>query len=185
MISEGATEAGIALMHQNAADRAALPVGWYQARYLCMLAAAYARLGRTEVGLRVISEANDLLARNSEWMWSAELRRVEGELRRVKEDPIADTEACFQQALSIARDQRAKSLELRAATSLARLWQDQGRHDDAHRLLAEIYAWFSEGFDTFDLTEARLLLDDLAQRTSHGEALHLSSQRATASPKVR
>jgi predicted ATPase len=168
MIGEGATDAGIALMHQNAADRAALPVGWYQARYLCMLAAAYGRLGQTAAGLRVISEANDLLARNSEWMWSAEVRRIEGELRRVNDEPIVDTAADFQQALSIARDQSAKSFELRAATSLARLWRDQGRCDQAYHLLAATYAWFSEGFDTFDLTEARLLLDDLAQRTSHG-----------------
>jgi len=128
-----------------------------------MLAAAYARLGRTEEGLRVISDANALLECNSEWMWSAELRRIEGELRRVKDDPIADTEACFQEALSIARNQRAKSFELRAATSLARLWRDQGRHDEARRLLADIYDWFSEGFDTLDMTKAKLLLDDMAR----------------------
>jgi len=166
MVQEGATEAGIALMHQNAADRAALGVGWYQARYLCLLASAHAQLGQTEAGLRVIAEANDLVARNNEHMWTAELRRVEGELRRVQGSPMTEIEAYFEQARSIARDQSAKSFELRAACSLARLWCDQDRGNEAHHLLSEIYGWFSEGFDTADLKEARLLLGNLGGHTS-------------------
>jgi predicted ATPase len=74
---------------------------------------------------------------------------------------MADAEAYFQRALAVARQQQAKSWELRAAMSLARLWRDQGKRDDAHDLLAPIYGWFIEGFDTFDLKEARALLDEL------------------------
>jgi predicted ATPase len=76
--------------------------------------------------------------------------------------PQAEVEACFQQALDVARRQQAKSLELRAAMSLARLWQQQGKRAEAHELLAPIYGWFTEGFDTADLHEAKALLDALA-----------------------
>ena len=78
----------------------------------------------------------------------------------------AEAEACFQQALDIARRQQAKSLELRAAMSLARLWQQQGKQAEAHELLAPIYGWFTEGFDTADLQEAKALLDELAEERS-------------------
>ena len=74
----------------------------------------------------------------------------------------AEAEACFHHALTIARRQQAKSLELRAAISLGRLWQRQGKHTEAHQMLAEIYGWFTEGFDTVDLQEARALLDELS-----------------------
>jgi predicted ATPase len=76
--------------------------------------------------------------------------------------PQAEVEACFQRALEVARRQQAKSLELRAAMSLARLWQQQGKRQEAHALLAPVYAWFTEGFDTADLQEAKALLDALA-----------------------
>ena len=128
-----------------------------------MLAAAHAQLGQTEAGLRVIAEANDLVARNNEHMWTAELRRVEGELRRVQGSPMTEVEAYFEQARSIAHDQSAKSFELRAACSLARLWRDQDRRNEAHHLLAEIYGRFSEGFDTSDLKDAKALLDELCE----------------------
>jgi predicted ATPase len=74
-----------------------------------------------------------------------------------------EAEACFQQALAIARRQQARSLELRAATSLSRLWQRQGEQEEARQLLAEIYAWFTEGFDTADLQEAKALLEELSR----------------------
>jgi predicted ATPase len=76
-------------------------------------------------------------------------------------DPQLEAEACFQQAIAIARRQSAKSLELRVVVSLARLWQSQGKEEEAHRMLAEIYGWFTEGFDTADLREAKTLLDEL------------------------
>jgi class 3 adenylate cyclase/predicted ATPase len=162
MVQEGNTEAGIALMHQRAADRAAQGVGWYQARYLCMLAAAYAQVGRAEPGLRVITEARVLAARNDEHMWESELDRNHGELLKGAGAPVPDIEACFARAVATTVQQGAKSLELRAATSLARLWAEQGERQRAHDLLAPVYGWFTEGFDTADLKDAKALLDELS-----------------------
>jgi predicted ATPase/class 3 adenylate cyclase len=161
MVQEGAVDSGIALMQQSAADRAALGVAWYQSRYLLMLATAHAQSGQAEAGLRAIAQADDLVARTSELMWTAELKRVAGELRRIQGESTILIETFFEQALSIARKQGAKSFELRAARSLARLRRDQGRRDEARYLLTPIFGWFSEGFDTPDFTEARLLLEDL------------------------
>jgi predicted ATPase len=91
--------------------------------------------------------------------WEAEIHRLRGVLLlRQTGTPQAEAEACFQRALDVARRQEAKSLELRAAMSLARLWQQQGKRAEAHELLAPIYSWFTEGFDTADLQEAKALL---------------------------
>ena len=95
-------------------------------------------------------------------MWEAELKRVEGELWRAQGASAADIGAHFQAALAIARDQSAKSFELRAAISLARLWRDQGKRAEARNVLALVHGWFIEGFDTPDLLEARALLDQLS-----------------------
>jgi predicted ATPase len=162
MVQEENTEAGITLMHQSAAHRAAQGVGWYQARYLCMLAAAYAQVGRAEPGLRVIAEAKALAARNDEHMWESELDRNHGELLKIAGAPVSDIEASFARAVATTVQQGAKSLELRAATSLARLWAEQGRRVKAYDLLAPAYSWFTEGFDTADLKKAKALLDELA-----------------------
>jgi predicted ATPase len=163
MAQEGATEAGLALMRQSAAERLALGVGWYQIRYLCMLAATHLQAGSAEDGLGIIAQATDLGARNNDHMWEAELRRLEGELRSAHGASPADVESCFEQALAAARGQSAKSFELRAATSLARLRRDQGKHREARALLAPVYGWFTEGFDTCDLKEAKALLDELSR----------------------
>ncbi|WGR70453.1 MULTISPECIES: adenylate/guanylate cyclase domain-containing protein [unclassified Bradyrhizobium] len=161
MVRQGAAEAGIALMCQNAAERTALGVSWYQARYLCMLAAAYAQAGQAERGLRVVAEAKDLVARNQEHMWEGELTRIEGELLRVQGASAPEIEACFAQAIATTRTQGAKSLELRAALSFAHLWCDQGRRSDARALLTPTFGWFTEGFETADLRAAKALLDEL------------------------
>jgi predicted ATPase len=161
MVQEGDVQSGIVMMQRSVDDRAGLGVAWYQSRYLLMLATAYAQSGQAEAGLRAIAQADDLVARTGELMWAAELKRVAGELRRIEGESAPLIETFFEQALSIARKQSAKSLELRAACSLARLWRDQGRRDQARFLLEPIFSWFSEGFDTPDLTEARLLLGDL------------------------
>jgi predicted ATPase len=95
-------------------------------------------------------------------MWEGELARVEGELLRVQGGSACEIEACFARAIAITRTQRAKSLELRAARSLAHLWCDQGKRDEARDLLAPVYGWFTEGFDTLDLKQAKALLDELA-----------------------
>ena len=97
--------------------------------------------------------------------WEAELQRLRGELLLVQTDPqqqIAEAEQCFQRALTIAQHQQAKSLELRAAMSLSRLWHAQGKCAAAHEVLVEVYDWFTEGFDTADLREAKALLDELS-----------------------
>ena len=95
-------------------------------------------------------------------MWEGELARIEGELMRVQGASAPEVEACFARAIAITRAQGAKSLELRAALSLAHLWCDQGRPSDARALLTPTVSWFTEGFDTLDLKEARVLLDTLA-----------------------
>ena len=96
--------------------------------------------------------------------YEAELQRLQGELLRARAaEPDPEAEACFRQALAIARRQQAKSLELRAAMSLSRLWQQEGKRDEAYELLAPIYGWFTEGFDTADLQDAKALLDELSE----------------------
>jgi predicted ATPase len=94
--------------------------------------------------------------------WEAELYRLKGELLLRRASPTEEVEAWFRQALTVAQHQHAKSLELRAAMSLARLWERQGKRATAHELLAPIYGWFTEGFDTADLQEAKALLEALA-----------------------
>jgi predicted ATPase len=98
-----------------------------------------------------------------EWWWAAEVSRLRGVLLlRQPGTPQAEAEACFQRALDVAHHQQAKSLELRAAMSLSRLWQRQGKQGEARELLGPIYGWFSEGFDTADLQEAKALLEELS-----------------------
>jgi predicted ATPase len=95
--------------------------------------------------------------------YEPELYRLKGELLlQQNSDNQAEAETCFQQAMTVAQNQQAKSFELRAAISLARLWQQHGKHQEAHDLLAPVYGWFTEGFDTADLIDARMLLDELA-----------------------
>jgi len=161
MVQQDAPEPGIALMCQNAERRAALGVSWYQARYLCMLAAAYAQVGQAEPGLRIVSDVEHLIAKNREHMWEGELTRIKGELMRVQGRSTSQIEACLARAMAITRAQGAKSLELRAALSLARLWCDRGRPSDARALLAPLFSWFTEGFETADLKATKALLDEL------------------------
>ncbi|SAL14012.1 guanylate cyclase [Caballeronia peredens] len=162
LAQSGAGEEGLALMHRSSEERLAMGVNWYQSRYLCMLAATSLQQGRVDQGLAALAEARNLGARTDEHMWEAELRRIEGELRRMQGAPSAHVEGLFHEALAVARDQSAKSFELRAAVSLVRLWRDEGRRTEAARaLLAPIYEGFTEGFDTPDLKEARRLLDEL------------------------
>src|SRR5262249_37839067 len=101
--------------------------------------------------------------RQDERLCEAEIHRLRGELL-VRQSGIGpkDAQACFERALEVARRQEAKSLELRAATSLARLWRAEGRRDDARRLLGDVYAWFTEGFETGDLRDARAVLGELS-----------------------
>jgi predicted ATPase len=135
----------------------------FRAYGLALLAAAYVQVGRGEEGLTLLDEALALTNDREERRWEAELYRLKGELlRKHAAARHAEAETCLRHALDVARHQQAKSLELRAAMSLARLWQQQGKQVEAHELLAPIYHWFTEGFDTADLQEAKALLDALA-----------------------
>ena len=132
--------------------------------YLCtVLADISAHLGHPEDGLQALAEAHTLVEQQEERYWEVEIARLRGVLLlRQTGTPQAEAETCFRQALDVARRQEAKSLELRAAMSLARLWQQQGKGAEARALLAPVYSWFTEGFDTADLQEAQALLDALA-----------------------
>ena len=126
------------------------------------LARAYAELGQFDEAWRCIGEAMARVETTKERRWEAEVNRTIGEIALISPEPdAAKAEAYFERALAIARAQQAKSWELRAAMSMARLWRDQGKRQQAHDLLAPVYGWFTEGFDTLDLKEAKLLLEQL------------------------
>jgi predicted ATPase len=128
-----------------------------------MLAEVSAYMGHTEDGLHALAEAHTLMEQLQERWWEAEICRLRGVLLlRQPRTPQAEAEAWVQRALDVARRQEAKALELRAAMSLTRLWQHQGKRTEAYDLLAPIYEWFTEGFDTADLQEAKALLEELA-----------------------
>jgi predicted ATPase len=131
--------------------------------FLVLLAEAYVTAGQIEAGLGAVDEALALVRTTGERWWEAEIHRLKGEgLRRQAVPDEQQAEACFHQALDIARQQQTRSLELRAAMSLGRLWHHQDKRPAARQLLAEIYGWFTEGFDTADLQEARALLEEWA-----------------------
>ncbi len=130
---------------------------------LSSLTEAYIALGRFEDAARLIAEAQGTAETTKEKWWDAELNRLAGELAlRCAQPDLRLAQAHYERALSVARQQQAKSWELRAAMSLARLWRDQGKVQQARELLAPVYGWFTEGFDTRDLKEAKLLLEELA-----------------------
>jgi class 3 adenylate cyclase/predicted ATPase/energy-coupling factor transporter ATP-binding protein EcfA2 len=128
---------------------------------LAVLASAKADLGKPDEGFELLEDALASTEVSSERWWQAELHRLRGRLL-VARGQHDEGEACFRRAIEVSRGQRAKTLELRAATSLARLWSDQGRNVEARDLLTPIYAWFTEGFETPDLRETKILLDSLA-----------------------
>jgi len=130
--------------------------------YLALLAEGYGKAGRAEEGLHVLAEALAVVDAIEERYYAAELYRLQGELLLARSaGQHTEAETCFHQALDVARQQQAKSWELRAAMSLSRLWQRQGKRAEAYELLAPIYGWFTEGFDTADLQEAKALLAEL------------------------
>jgi predicted ATPase len=130
---------------------------------LAMLAEAHGKAGQAEDGLTRVAEAQRFMAKSGERCFEAEVHRVKGGLLLALPTPHpAQAEAAFREALEVARRQSARAWELRAATSLARLWHGQGRNDEARALLAPVYDWFTEGFDTRDLKDAKALLDELA-----------------------
>ena len=175
LAAQGQAEEGIAQIRQGLAAYRATGAESFRPYMLALLAEAYGRAGQAEEGLAVVAEALAAVHTTGERWWEAELHRLQGELlliqgtgrdssRTAPTEPsmMAEAEACFQQALDVARRQEAKSLELRAAMSLSRLWQRQGKRHEARELLAEVYGWFTEGFETADLQEAKTLLAELS-----------------------
>src|SRR5262249_11787914 len=135
----------------------------YEPWHLWHLAMSYAELGQPDDARRCIDDAIDKIKKSKEKWSESELHRIAGEITRLAPVPDAvKAEAYFERALAVARQQQAKSWELRAAMSLARLWRDQGKVQQARELLAPVYGWFTEGFDTRDLKEAKVLLEELA-----------------------
>ena len=163
LTEQGQNVEGLAQMRQGLADLRATGAEIRLPYYLALLAEACSKAGQIEEGVTLLTEALAQARRKGESWREAELYRLQGELLlSLSGDHQAEAEAGFQQALDMARRQQAKMLELRAAMSLSRLWQQQGKRQAAHQLLAEIYAWFTEGFDTADLQDARTLLEALA-----------------------
>ena len=192
LAGRGQSEAGIAKMRQGMDTVQKTGAALSTSYILAQLAEAYAKLGQEAEGLDLLAQALALVEKTGERWYEAELHRLKGELllqaeshnrsaersakkkRRTAAAPAASAgrrsavgsldsaEACFRTAMEVARRQQAKSLELRAAMSLSRLWQQQGKRQDAHKMLGAIYGWFTEGFDTADLRDARTLLAELA-----------------------
>ena len=134
----------------------------YMPFYLLLLARSHAELGQIEQAWRCIGEAITAVETTKERWSEAEINRLAGEIALMSPEPdAAKAEAYFERALAVARTQQAKSWELRSAMSMARLWRDQGKRDQARDLLAPVYGWFTEGFDTLDLKEAKTLLEQL------------------------
>jgi class 3 adenylate cyclase/predicted ATPase len=161
--AQGQGAAGIAQMRQGLVNWQTLGFALLEPYWLTLLAEAYGQVGQPEEGLRVLSEALSVLNSNGERFWEAELCRLKGALL-LQQSSANSTEAetCFIQAITIAQNQQAKSWELPASTNFARLWQQQGKRQEAYDLLAPVYHWFTEGFDTPDLKDAKGLLDELA-----------------------
>jgi predicted ATPase len=154
---QGQGEAGLAAMRQGLAAELATGATLWQPYFLGLLAEAYGVGRHPEEGLHALAVTDSTEVRD----YAAELSRLKGALLLQQAVPdAAQAETCFHQALDIARQQQAKSWELRAATSLARLWQSQDKGQDAYDLLVPVYHWFTEGFDTADLQEAQALLDE-------------------------
>jgi predicted ATPase len=184
LVEQGQEEEGIGRLCKGLSDRRAMRAAAGQTYYLSLLAGAYEKRERSEEGLAVLAEALEIGRKHQESVCEAELHRLKGELilQQSKASPrqdsdksqpgqrqshapnpqaVTEAEACFFKAITIARGQRAKWWELRATVSLARLWQQQGKKQQAHEMLAAVYHWFTEGFDTKDLQEARALLEEL------------------------
>jgi predicted ATPase len=163
---QGAVAEGLRQLHEGLAAQRDTGTMLALPYYLLLLAEAYRRGGQVDAGLHTLAEALAQMDNTGERRVEAELYRLKGELllaQTGKRCKVREAEECFRQALDIARQQQAKSLELRAAMSLSRLWQQQGRRVEASQILAEIYGWFTEGLDTADLQEAQALLEELAR----------------------
>jgi predicted ATPase len=156
--------AGMTKLREGSAAAFASGSEQWRPYFLALLAEAAGAAGQPEDGLRLLAEAQDVMVRTDERFYEAELSRLTGVLHLAHAPTAqAEAEANMRHALEVARHQEAKSLELRTAVSLSRLWQHQGKRVEARELLAPVYGWFTEGFDTADLQEAKTLLEALSQ----------------------
>ena len=162
LTEQGMGATGIAQMQQGLTDWRTTGAEILRPYFLALLAEAYVKVEKLDEGFSVLTDALDAVERRGDRFFEAELNRIKGELMLLRDDAEADVEAYFRRAIEISQRQCAKSLELRAAVSLSRLWQRQGKKMEARTLLSEIYGWFKEGFDTADLTAANALLNELA-----------------------
>jgi predicted ATPase/class 3 adenylate cyclase len=163
MARQGRNEEGIAQIQEGLAASRATGAELWRPYFLCLLAEAYIETGRLDDGLSALTEALAAADEHEIRNYEAELHRLKGELLLRRDDSnAAEARSCFERAIEIARTQSAKSWELRATISLARQLNKTGQRDEAHSMLAEIHGWFTEGFDTADLKDAKALLDQLA-----------------------
>jgi predicted ATPase len=165
LAEQGSGEEGIVQMCQGIATYRRMGQGGL-INFLALLAETYSKVGQPEQGLGLLIEALAMVHKNRERWCEAELYRLKGKLilqleSQSSESLPREAEVCFLKAVEIARQQQTKSWELRASTSLARLWQQYGKQKEAHNLLSDVYNWFTEGFDTKDLQEAQTLLEEL------------------------
>ena len=159
---QGEAKAGIEQLHQGMMARRATGAALARPYFLSLLVEAHGATGQLEAGLTALTEALTLVETSGECWYVPELYRLKGTLLlHQSPDHHVEAEVCSHQAINIAQSQQAKSFELRATTSLARLWQQQGKRTEARELLAPIYGWFTEGFDTADLQDAKTLLEEL------------------------
>jgi predicted ATPase len=161
LAQQGQAEKGIAELEGGLSQYRAMGGAASQSHLSAMLGEAYGRSGQVQKGLSILAEALAIVDRTEERYFEAEIHRLKGALQH-RRGQQADAEASFQKAIAVARQQGARSWELRATMSLCRLWEQQGKREEARRKLAKIYGWFSEGFDTPDLSDARALLASLS-----------------------
>jgi len=162
LVDEGQAEEGIEQLSTNLVFYRNAGIALEQPYYLALLAEAFGKAGRIDEGLAELTEALGRAHQTGECYYEAELLRIKGELLLSQTTPgVEEAERCFREAIEVARRRKSKSLELRAAMSLSRLWQQQGKKDDARKLLGDIYGWFTEGFETADLKAAKALLNEL------------------------
>jgi TOMM system kinase/cyclase fusion protein len=166
LAAQGQASEGIEQIHRGLTAFRATGQELFRPYNLALLAEAYGQGGRVDEGLQALDEALALVETTGECLWEPELYRLKGELLLQADDAwrqaVYTPATCFQQAVEVARRRQARALELRAATSLARLWQAQDKRQEAYELLAPVYEWFTEGFDTADLQEAKGLLEELS-----------------------
>jgi predicted ATPase len=165
LAEQGRVEEGIVQIRRCIDDNRATGAELGQSQGFAVLAEAYGKAGQPEEGLAAVAEALVAMSRTGERLYEVKIHRLKGELLRMQGADEAEVEACFHQAIEVARQQQAKSWELRAVMSLCRLWHSlglQGKREEARKLLADVYNWFTEGFDTPDLQEARRLMQALS-----------------------